>query len=174
VSRPSIRTASPADAEPLGRLAAALVTLPLLERYGVTAPGLHADLLRLLPEQPAAAPDERLLVAEQPGPRGGTDPAGRQLCGLARFALRGQLGRGGYLRLIALAPGTQGQGLGSLLLAEVERQVALSSPELFLLTSDFNTAAQRFYERHGYARVGQLADYVRPGITELLYRKRVR
>ena len=174
MSRPRIRAALPEDAAPLERLAASLVTLPLLARYGTTATGLHTDLLRLLPEPHGATPDERLLVAERPVSGDGPAATGPELCGLARFSLRGQLGRGGYLRLIALAPGLHGQGLGSLLLAEVERQVAASSSELFLLTSDFNTAAQRFYERHGYARVGQLADYVRPGITELLYWKRVR
>jgi ribosomal protein S18 acetylase RimI-like enzyme len=37
--------------------------------------------------------------------------------------------------------------------------------------SDFNPKAQAFYRRLGYTRVGTLADYVVPGITEYLYRK---
>jgi len=41
------------------------------------------------------------------------------------------------------------------------------------LCSDFNTDAQRYYEKHGYSRVGAIPDYVVPGITELIYRKRL-
>lgn len=159
-----IRSAAPEDADALVALAAALAGLPLLARYGVSGAGLHADLVRLLPEQTGPAPGERLVLVEQ----------GAELRGLARFTLRGQLGRGGYLKLIALAPGHEGQGLGQLLLDEVERQVGLASPDLFLLTSDFNLGAQRFYERRGYSRIGELAGYVRPDITEILYWKRVR
>lgn len=185
MSSARVRTAAPEDAAALGGLAQSLSTLPLLGRYSVSASGLHTELLRLLTEQAEPAPSERLLVIERHA--AGPDAAGvaagvtagaaagvKELCGLARFSLRGQLGRGGYLRLIALAPGTHGQGLGRLLLDEVERQVAQCSPELFLLTSDFNAPAQRFYERRGYTRVGALADYVRTGITELLYWKRLR
>lgn len=163
-SGPRIRGASPEDADALVGLAAALAGLPLLARYGVSGAGLHADLLRLLPEQAAPLPSERLILVEQ----------GAELRGLARFTLRGQLGRGGYLKLIALAPGHQGLGLGQLLLDEVEHQVGLASPDLFLLTSDFNLGAQRFYERRGYSRIGELAGYVRAGISEILYWKRVR
>lgn len=163
-SGPRIRAASPEDGDALGGLAAALAGGPLLSRYGVSGAGLHADLVRLLPEQAGPAPSERLILVEQ----------GAELRGLARFTLRGQLGRGGYLKLIALAPGNEGQGLGPLLLDEVERQVGLASPDLFLLTSDFNLGAQRFYERRGYSRIGELAGYVRADITEILYWKRVR
>lgn len=161
---PRIRTALPEDADALLGLATALAGLPLLARYGVSGAGLHADLLRLLPEQAGPAPGERLLLVEE----------GSELRGLARFTLRGQFGRGGYLKLIALAPGCEGQGLGQRLLDEVERQVGMASPDLFLLTSDFNLGAQRFYGRRGYSRIGELQDYVRAGITEILYWKRVR
>ena len=49
-----------------------------------------------------------------------------------------------------------------------------ASPALFLLTSDFNHGAQRFYERRGYQRAGALPAFARPGIVELLYWKRLR
>ena len=45
--------------------------------------------------------------------------------------------------------------------------------DLFLLVSDFNTDAQRFYQRLGFQQVGLLEDYVIPGVGELIYRKRV-
>jgi hypothetical protein len=34
-----------------------------------------------------------------------------------------------------------------------------------------NRRARSFYERHGYAHVGDLAGFVRPGIAESLYLK---
>lgn len=49
-----------------------------------------------------------------------------------------------------------------------------ASRALFLLTTEWNSGAQRFYERHGYALVGRLPDYVRPGFCELLYWKALR
>lgn len=162
----SIRPAAAEDGERLQSLAEAVAALPLLVRYGVEASRLAADLSAL-----AASSDgsQRLLVAEAPG---------GELVGFARVLLggggAGQFGRGGYLKLIALRPGHEGRGIGPLLLAAVEGAVAERSPDLFLLTSDFNHGAQRFYARAGYLRVGELPDFVRPGITEVIYWKRLR
>jgi len=58
-------------------------------------------------------------------------------------------------------------------LAEVERRVADHSRALFLLVSDFNEAAQRFYLSHGYQAGGRLAAFVKPDIDELVYWKRL-
>ena len=43
---------------------------------------------------------------------------------------------------------------------------------LFLLVSDFNVDAQRFYQRHGYTQIGAIAGYVVPEVVELLFWKR--
>ncbi len=48
------------------------------------------------------------------------------------------------------------------------------SAHAFLLVSDFNEDAQRFYEREGYLRVGPLPGLVLPDVAELLYWKRLR
>lgn len=162
----STRPAAACDDEHLRDLAAAVATLPLLVRYGVDASRLAAELSAL-----AAANDgaQRLLVA---------NAASGELIGFARVLLggggAGQFGRGGYLKLIALRPGCEGRGIGQLLLSAVEQTVLERSPDLFLLTSDFNHGAQRFYARAGYLRVGELPDFVHPGITELIYWKRLR
>src|SRR5450756_1037356 len=42
----------------------------------------------------------------------------------------------------------------------------------FLLRTDWNTAAQVFYERHGYHWVGALSDWLQDGVSELIYVKR--
>jgi predicted GNAT family acetyltransferase len=49
-----------------------------------------------------------------------------------------------------------------------------SSRDLFLLVSDFNTDAQKFYARLGYVQVGALDDYVIPGVSELVFCKRIK
>ena len=56
-----------------------------------------------------------------------------------------------------------------------ERQIVPpAAQDIFLLVSDVNLAAQRFYAAHGYHHVGTVADNVCPGIGELIYRKRLR
>jgi len=155
MNRPKI-TVRPAQAADLPLLCQATYQLPLLTRYGVTEAGLLRDLSSALQQ------GEGLLVANE----NDTAPLG-----FAWFLPVGTLAQGGYLRLIACAQEAQGQGIGKALLKEVEFQVAQASRWLFLLVSDFNLAAQRFYQREGYTHLGSLPDFARPGITELLYGK---
>ncbi len=169
-----VRQATLEDAERVFQLGVALAALPLLVRYGVVPVRLGEELRSLAGRGAAGAgepAEQTLLVAE-------TGSADGELAGMARILHggggRGQFGRGGYLKLIALRPGYEGRGIGQLLLAAVEHAVAERSSELFLLTSDFNHGAQRFYERAGYRRVGELPEFVCAGITEIIYVKRVR
>jgi ribosomal protein S18 acetylase RimI-like enzyme len=150
-----IRPASPPD---LPALARALAGLPLLARYGSTAARLEAVLAVAL------ARGERLRLAEEGGA-----PAG-----LVWFQPSGTLALGGYLRLIAVVDGAQRRGTGAALLAAFEEETAQESAHAFLLVSDFNAGAQRFYARHGYRRVGELPGLVLPEVGELLYWKRLR
>lgn len=148
----------PATAADLPPLAAGLGRLPLLRRYGRGADRIEADLAAALER------GEGLLVAE----------AGGAPAGLAWFLRQGTLGLGGYLRLMAVLPEAQARGVGAALLAAFEAEVAAASAHGFLLCSDFNLDAQRFYERHGWARVGALPGLVLPDVAELIYWKRVR
>ncbi len=149
----SIRPLAPAD---VSALSAALAALPLLQRYGRTADAIARDL--------ASAPsrDESVLVLDEGG-----------ACGLAWFTTSGALGSGGYLRLLAVATATQCRGAGGRLLAAFEAAVATASADAYLLVSDFNVDAQRFYTRHGYRHVGVLPRKVLPDVDELLYWKRL-
>jgi ribosomal protein S18 acetylase RimI-like enzyme len=164
----TVRRATDADADAVRLLGQEVAALPLLVRYGTTPAGLGEDLARLAAVQDQTQMGDRLLLCFA-----AVDPEDRP-AGFARFQIEGTLGAGGYLRLIAVRPGREGGGLGAALLRAVEDEVSQRSPHLFLLTSDFNHAAQRFYERHGYARVGALPDFARRGITELIYQKRLR
>jgi ribosomal protein S18 acetylase RimI-like enzyme len=150
-----IRAATAADLAPL---VAAVAGLPLLVRYGVDPASLRASLAGAL------ARGEGLIVAV----------AAEGPVGFAWFLDAGTLAAGGYLRLIGVAPAHQGGAVGARLLDEVERRVAARSPNLFLLVSDFNTAAQRFYARRGYLAAGVLPAFVRPDIDEHIYWKRLR
>jgi GNAT superfamily N-acetyltransferase len=151
----SVRPLLAADVPPL---AEALARLPLMLRYGRGQGRLAADL------EAARARGDGLLAWDEGG----------QARGLAWFLREGTFGLGGYLRLIALAPGAQGQGAGRVLLAAFEAEVARVSRHAFLLVSDFNEEAQAFYARHGWSRVGAIPGLVLPEVAELVYWKRVR
>ncbi len=128
-------------------------------------PERRAPVLR--DEEPLAAAHargERLLAADEGG----------AIRGLAWFLTQGTLALGGYLRLIAMLEGAEGKGAGAALLAAFEAETAKESRHAFLLVSDFNEGAQRFYERHGYARVGALSGLVLADVAEVLYWKRLR
>jgi GNAT superfamily N-acetyltransferase len=149
-----VRPLSEADVAPL---AAGLAALPLMVRYGRTAERIEGDL------RAARARGDGLLVADDGAVRG-----------LAWFLPSGTLALGGYLRLIAVLPGAQGGGVGAALLDAFEEATARASRHAFLLVSDFNADAQRFYERRGWSRVGALPGLVLPDVAELLYWKRLR
>jgi ribosomal protein S18 acetylase RimI-like enzyme len=100
---------------------------------------------------------------------------GPMTCGFAWYIARGAFGLSGYLKLLGVSREVRGRGIGGALLAHVERRaLADGQDDMFLLVSDFNLPAQRFYAAHGYHQVGAIAGYVCPGIGELIYRKRLR
>jgi len=150
-----IRALATADIAPLaGRLA----TLPLMVRYRRTREAIELDL------GAALARSDGLLVWD----------AGSGADGLCWFQPSGTLGLGGYLKLLAIATGGEGRGAGAALLAGFEAAVATHSRHAFLLVSDFNHGAQRFYQRHGYREVGRLPALVLPDVDELVLWKRLR
>jgi GNAT superfamily N-acetyltransferase len=148
----------PATAADLAPLSAGLAQLDLMRRYGRDQPKLAADLAR------AHARGDGLLLSLAEG----------RPTGLAWFLRQDTLGLGGYLKLMAVLPGAQSQGIGAQLLAAFEAALAGSTDHAFLLCSDFNASAQAFYERHGWTRVGALPGLVLPGVAELIYWKRLR
>ena len=79
----------------------------------------------------------------------------------------------GYIQTIGLAPQFRGTGLGAQLVAFAEQRIFREHPNVFLCVSSFNQAARRFYERLGYRQVGELADFLVVGHSELLLRKTI-
>lgn len=101
-------------------------------------------------------------------------PEGRPL-GFLRWSPTAFLGQP-YLRLLAVAPECQGQGVGRLLLEWLEGEVfeRRGAANLFLCVSHFNTPARAFYQALGYVEAGVLTSYLCPGMDEVLMRKTVR
>lgn len=158
-ARPRLATLRviPATAADLDACAALMAATPLWQRYGVTLEGARRTL--------AVAPDHggRVLVAR----------VGDELAGFVLVYPRGGFARSGYIRLIGVVAACQGQGLGDALMAAAETLVADVAPDMFLLVSDFNVEAQRFYQRLGYVQVGALPAYVLPDVTELILWKKL-
>ncbi len=150
----NIRSITPPDVEACARI---MAENPLWQRYGVTLESARARLSK------AVAAGETIFVAE----------IGEQVMGFVLCVERGAFARSGYIPLIGVHPQATGQGVGQALMDRAEAFLAQSSPDIFLLTSDFNQAAQRFYQRRGYQQVGALPDYVLPGVAELILWKRV-
>lgn len=148
----------PLQRKDLAALCPGLAELPLLRRYGRSAAKLQGTL------EAALARGEGLLVCEERG----------ELLGLAWYLTTGTLALGGYLRLLAVIGPAQGHGVGAKLLEAYEAGVAKDSGHAFLLASIDNAGAHRFYERHGYRRVGVLPSLVLPGEDEVLFWKRLR
>jgi ribosomal protein S18 acetylase RimI-like enzyme len=130
---------------------------PLWQRYGVTSARALARL------EGAMDSGGMVFVAEKAG----------EVLGFVWCVASAAFGRGGYIPLIAVHPDATGQGVGAALMDRAEVFLAESSPDIFLLTSDFNLGAQRFYRRRGYQQVGALPDYLLPGVTELIFWKRL-
>jgi ribosomal-protein-alanine N-acetyltransferase len=78
-----------------------------------------------------------------------------------------------YIVSLACAPDARGAGVGGRLLTFAETLLCREAACLFLCVSSFNQRARRFYERHGYAVVAELQDYVIAGASELLMSKRL-
>jgi len=130
---------------------------PLWQRYGIS----EGRARRLIAA--AARRRDPVYVAVQ----------GARVLGFVWFQLDGTFAYSGYVRWIGTAAASRRKGIGSALMKFAEQRILRRGPNVFLLVSDFNRRAQRFYRARGYGRVGVLTDYVIPGVTELVYRKTV-
>ena len=145
----------PLESHHIAACAAIVGRLDLYRRYGFGEQAAARLLAAALCEPRAV-----LLVAGEAG----------EVAGFAWFVRRGAFDRSGYLRLIAVDERWQGRGAGQELLGELERR-HLAEGGILLLCESSNAAARRFYERLGYSPVGELPDYVKPGLHEKIFYK---
>ncbi len=141
----------------LASCAAIVAGEPLWRRYGISERRAYGLLAA------ASRRHDVIYVAEYRS----------SVIGFIWFRLDGTFAHSGYVRWIGTASDARGKGIGSALMKFAEQRIFRRGPNVFLLVSDFNRRAQRFYRARGYGRVGALKDYVVPGVTELIYRKTV-
>jgi len=77
----------------------------------------------------------------------------------------------GYIQILAVHPDWRRRGIGARMIQFAEERIFRQSPNVFLCVSSFNWHAQRFYERLGYSRAGELTDFLKEGLSEILMRK---
>jgi GNAT superfamily N-acetyltransferase len=147
-----VRPMFPAD---VAALAEWMVEVPLWQRYGLTVERITRQF------EQGLAGNGHLSVSELDG----------IACGFTWMLPVGGFGRSPYLKQIGVHPAYTGKRLGAALLQHVERQAQTYSKQFFLLVSDFNLDAQRFYKRQGYQQVGAIPAYVLPDVAELIFYK---
>jgi len=157
-----VRPLQPADLPACARI---LAENPIWQRYGVTLASAFQRLSVGL-EQGAS-----ILVAEYNPATSMLAETAERVAGFIWFVEKGAFFRSGYVMLIGVDPAQQGQGVGETLMDAAEQIMFEKSADVFLLVSDFNEGAQRFYRRRGYIYVGSLPGYVLPDVAELIYRK---
>jgi len=93
---------------------------------------------------------ELFLVVEDP-----SSASGQGAGELVGTAMAGYDGHRGWVYYLAVAPGRQGEGLGRLLMAQVEaRLLALGCPKVNVQIRSGNEPVTRFYDRLGYTPDG--------------------
>lgn len=150
-----VRPAARADLPGLGRLA---VAHEHLARYAAEPARIGSALER------GIGRGDVVVVAERVG----------RVEGFAWWQPSGAFGRSPYLRLLVVAAGATGAGIGGALMDAVEAGAAGLATDLFLLVSADNDGARRFYEARGYEVQGRIEAYVLDDVDEVLLRRRLR
>ena len=101
---------------------------------------------------------------------------GEKVVGFYQMATNGVFLVFPYLHLLAVKTSERGYGIGGKLLAHFETLNFEAEgypfrPKVFLLVSDHNPDAIRFYERHGYTNKAYFDDMFGEGDTEFLMMK---
>ena len=145
----------PASRRDIQRSARTFADLPLFTAYGLGSEQLEERWLS------GRGQGDGLLVALSDD----------ELVGVCWFLPSGTFATGAYLRTLAVVPAAQSQGIGARLLEEFERATAGAPGGWFLLASDDNEGAHRFYQRHGYREVGRIPDFAKKGLSERIFFK---
>jgi len=78
-----------------------------------------------------------------------------------------------YIAAVVVAEEFRGKGIGSKMLEFAELAFS-GARHVYICVSSFNGRAMQLYQRHGFAKIGDLPDFIADGTTELLMCKRLR
>ena len=82
--------------------------------------------------------------------------------------------RGPYVQFLGILPAYQKRKLGAAFLAWLTHEARRNGEQnVWVLASNFNADALRFYEANGFQRAGEIPDLVAPGTAEILLRRRL-
>ena len=79
----------------------------------------------------------------------------------------------GYIQTVCVDAQARGGGIGTRLVEFAEERIFVDTPNVFLCVSSFNPRARQLYERLGYELIGELKNYLIPGVSEFLMRKTI-
>jgi len=77
----------------------------------------------------------------------------------------------GYIQTLCISETHRGKGLGKKMLHFCEERILKISPNIFICVSSFNKGAIKLYYEFGFKLAGELNDFVKDGLSELLLRK---
>ena len=165
----------------------------ILERSGAFAADEVAVALELFddafPASDAAGPTKSPASTDEPGAAGEApapevdyefvgvyDEAGGDLRGYACWGATPGAERTFDLYWIAVDPGAQGAGGGTLLLAEVERRLAGRRARMLVVETSSRPeyeGARGFYARRGYREAARVREFYAPGDDRIILTKRI-
>ena len=151
---PTIR---PIEADDVAHIAQWMAKVPLWQRYNLRVDRVTQQFEKAILEQAFI----RVIEVDKH----------TEVAGFAWYVPQGAFARSPYLKQIAVHPDLTGMGIGGQLLSYVEGDCKHFSDQLFLLVSDFNSDAQKFYQRQGYKHIGTIPNYVLADVDELIYHK---
>jgi diamine N-acetyltransferase len=81
---------------------------------------------------------------------------------------------GPYMQFLAIIPGYQRRGLGHAILNWFEAEARSGGARnAWICAVSINSGALKLYANHGYERVAVLDDLIKPGLDEILMRKKL-
>lgn len=95
----------------------------------------------------------------------------RNCVGYIWFTLNGAFYKFPYVLNIAIKNELRGRGIGKKLLSFFEDKGFEKASKLFLLVSDLNVTAKKFYHAMGYQEVGLIPDLIKKGVGECIMMK---
>lgn len=96
---------------------------------------------------------------------------GSGVAGVVSFIAEPLFAQGGYIRLLAVRTDMRRKGIGRQLMGFAERKVFGRARNIYLCVSALNEPAKQFFEKLGYAKIGEIPDLNTTGECEWLLRK---